>query len=164
MHARQQARSLGRQLFAVFGQRCAMSSATRQLSALASATEALPDVLPARQQHICSLRAFASSPATEATPQAKLDEINDMFAEAREELEMAREDKESTYFDESFDEAKRLVDATLGLFKALIDASPEDEKRKLMRSMGMKMEQLRAGESCHYTIPVHMLLKTSTQS
>ncbi len=50
--------------------------------------------LPVAGDHIRSLR------------HAQVDTINDKFAEARDEIEYANEDAESTYFDESYKAAE----------------------------------------------------------
>jgi len=75
----------------------------------------------------------------------KIEKINELFVEARDELEFAKEDLETTYFNETFNDAKELVDMTIKEYSSLIDEiSDEGEKGKIQRSMGMKMEQLKA--------------------
>jgi hypothetical protein len=49
------------------------------------------------------------------------------------------------YFDESVKGAKELVDACIGKWNALLESLPEDERAKLQRSMGLRMEQLKVG-------------------
>lgn len=49
------------------------------------------------------------------------------------------------YFNESVDAAKEIVDSVIGKWNALLAKLPEDEKAKLQRSMGLKMEQLKVG-------------------
>lgn len=74
----------------------------------------------------------------------EVDEINAKFAEAREELEMAMESKETVYFDEEAETARDAVKQTLEMFEALLAKLPEAERGALQRSMGLKMEQLKA--------------------
>lgn len=120
---------------------------------------------------------------------AQVDIINEKFAEAREEIEFAREDAggrrqaahphtrcrqlrawrsaaawpppapppaaavaaascqchtETVYFNDSADEARRVVGEVLDRWAALLQRLPADEQAKLQRAMGLKMEQLRA--------------------
>lgn len=70
--------------------------------------------------------------------------VNDLFAEAREELENAKEDAETVYFNESAETAKLAVDKTLQRYYSLVNAATDEERGKLQRSMGLKMEQLKA--------------------
>jgi len=74
----------------------------------------------------------------------EVDEINAKFAEAREELEMAMESKETVYFDEEAETARVAVKETLEMFDALLAKLPEAERGAVQRSMGLKMEQLKA--------------------
>ncbi|XP_040380434.1 uncharacterized protein LOC121054519 isoform X2 [Oryza brachyantha] len=55
-----------------------------------------------------------------------VDEVNRKFAEAREEIEAAMDSKETVYFD------------------ALLERLPPADADSLRRSMGLKMEQLKA--------------------
>jgi len=71
-------------------------------------------------------------------------QINDMFVEARDEIEFAQEDAETTYFNDSYHGAKELVDTVLVEYDSLLQALDETERGRLQRSMGMKMEQLKA--------------------
>ena len=70
--------------------------------------------------------------------------INLKFAEAREEIEMAMESKETVYFDEEAECARTAVKEVLDLFNGLLAKSPEDKKAALQRAMGLKIEQLKA--------------------
>lgn len=70
--------------------------------------------------------------------------INLKFAEAREEIEMAMESKDTVYFDEEADCARTAVNDVLGMFEALLKKLPEDKKAALQRAMGLKIEQLKA--------------------
>ncbi|CAB4289435.1 unnamed protein product [Prunus armeniaca] len=74
----------------------------------------------------------------------EVDMINLKFAEAREEIEMAMESKETVYFDEEAECARTAVKEVLDLFDGLLAKSPEDKKAALQRAMGLKIEQLKA--------------------
>jgi hypothetical protein len=73
-----------------------------------------------------------------------VDRINELFAEAREEIENAKEDAETVYFNESAEEAKAAVEEVLGAWGGLLEGLGEEERAKMVRSMGLKMEQLKA--------------------
>lgn len=73
-----------------------------------------------------------------------MDEINLKFAEAREEIEAAIESKETIYFDEEADCAREAVKTVLDMFEGLLARLPEKERTALQRSMGLKIEQLKA--------------------
>ncbi|PON96282.1 hypothetical protein TorRG33x02_078710 [Trema orientale] len=80
----------------------------------------------------------------EFDPNKEVDMINLKFAEAREEIEMAMESKETVYFDEEAECARAAVKEVLDLFEGLLAKLPESEKAALQRSMGLKIEQLKA--------------------
>ncbi|XP_057974655.1 embryogenesis-like protein [Malania oleifera] len=96
------------------------------------------------------------NPATQFRPRATLrlyssvdtnkevDAINLKFAEAREEIEMALESKETVYFDEEAECARAVVKEVLEMFDGLLAKLPDGEKAALQRSMGLKIEQLKA--------------------
>lgn len=71
-------------------------------------------------------------------------QINDMFVEARDEIAYAQEDAETTYFNESYEDAKELVDKVLSEWDSVLSGLDEAEKGRVQRSMGLKMEQLKA--------------------
>ncbi|KAK7391201.1 hypothetical protein VNO78_19613 [Psophocarpus tetragonolobus] len=73
-----------------------------------------------------------------------VDTINLKFAEAREEIEMALESKDTVYFDEEAECARAAVNEVLGMFEGLLTKLPERERSALQRSMGLKIEQLKA--------------------
>ncbi|XP_050367061.1 embryogenesis-like protein [Argentina anserina] len=74
----------------------------------------------------------------------EVDMINLKFAEAREEIEMAMESKETVYFDEEAECARIAVNQVLDSYAALLAKLPEDKRAALQRSMGLKIEQLKA--------------------
>lgn len=73
-----------------------------------------------------------------------VDEINLKFAEAREEIEMAMESKETVYFNEEAEAARDVVKQVLDLYDGLLSKLPEKERSGIQRSMGLKIEQLKA--------------------
>nr|XP_043637216.1 embryogenesis-like protein [Erigeron canadensis] len=73
-----------------------------------------------------------------------VDEINMKFAEAREEIEMAMESKETVYFNEEAECARAVVKDVLDLYDGLLSKLPEKERGVIQRSMGLKIEQLKA--------------------
>lgn len=73
-----------------------------------------------------------------------VDTINLKFAEAREEIEMALESKDTVYFNEEAECARAAVNEVVGMFEGLLAKLPEKERGALQRSMGLKMEQLKA--------------------
>ncbi|OVA17011.1 hypothetical protein BVC80_9041g2 [Macleaya cordata] len=77
-------------------------------------------------------------------PNKEIDEINLKFAEAREEIELALESKETVYFNEEAETARDAVKIVLDKFEGLMSKLPESEKGALQRSMGLKIEQLKA--------------------
>ncbi|GAQ78427.1 hypothetical protein KFL_000130090 [Klebsormidium nitens] len=74
----------------------------------------------------------------------KVEDINTKFAEAREEIDLAMEAKDTVFFNEEALGAKKLVEEVLEEFKSLLDQVDERRRGELQRSMGMKMEQLKA--------------------
>ncbi|XP_072999630.1 embryogenesis-like protein [Typha latifolia] len=74
----------------------------------------------------------------------EVDEINAKFAEAREEIDAALESKETVYFNEEAECARDAVKVVLDMFDGLLAKLPEKERMALQRSMGLKMEQLKA--------------------
>ncbi|XP_023728259.1 embryogenesis-like protein [Lactuca sativa] len=73
-----------------------------------------------------------------------VDEINLKFAEAREEIEMAMESKETVYFNEEAECARAVVKEVLELYEGLLSKLAEKERGVIQRSMGLKIEQLKA--------------------
>ncbi|XP_051180912.1 embryogenesis-like protein [Lolium perenne] len=73
-----------------------------------------------------------------------VDEVNRKFAEAREEIESAMDSKETVYFNEEAACARDAAGEALGAFDALLARVPPADADKLRRSMGLKMEQLKA--------------------
>jgi len=79
--------------------------------------------------------------------QMKLEqEINSAFAEAREEIEAAMESVGTTYFNDDAQIAKDLTKECIEKYEDLLKRCEEDvaQKEKIQRSMGLKIEQLKA--------------------
>ncbi|KAL4433253.1 hypothetical protein ABPG77_003301 [Micractinium sp. CCAP 211/92] len=74
----------------------------------------------------------------------EIESINELFVEARDEIEYAMEDAETVYFNESCAEARRAVQGVLERYEAVLQRLSDEERGKLQRSMGLKMEQLKA--------------------
>ncbi|KAL4857688.1 hypothetical protein ACK3TF_002119 [Chlorella vulgaris] len=74
----------------------------------------------------------------------QIETLNNQFVEARDEIEYATEGAETTYFNESATEAKEVVGKVLEGYQQLCAKLSEAERGKLQRSMGLKMEQLKA--------------------
>ncbi|GJN35858.1 hypothetical protein PR202_gb24670 [Eleusine coracana subsp. coracana] len=87
-----------------------------------------------------SRRAFSSA----ADYGKDVDEVNRKFAEAREEIEAAMDSKETVYFNEEATIARDAAKDALAAFDALLARLPPADADALRRSMGLKMEQLKA--------------------
>ncbi|XP_039023293.1 uncharacterized protein LOC120155899 [Hibiscus syriacus] len=84
------------------------------------------------------------SKASELDVNKEVDSINLKFVEAREEIEMALESKETVYFNEEAESARAAVKVVMDMFEGLLGKLPDSEKAALQRSMGLKIEQLKA--------------------
>lgn len=73
-----------------------------------------------------------------------MDKINLKFAEAREEIESAMDSKETVYFNEEAECAREAVGEVLEMYQGLLGKLPESERAAIQRSMGLKIEQLKA--------------------
>ena len=91
-----------------------------------------------------NLRNYSTESASELDVNKEVDSINLKFAEAREEIEMAMESKETVYFNEEAECARGAVKEVLDMFEGLLGKLPESKKAALQRSMGLKIEQLKA--------------------
>lgn len=86
---------------------------------------------------------------------SQIDELNDKFVEARDEIEYAQEDAETTYFNESHKLAKDSVGVVTNLYQQILTNLSDADRGKLQRSMGMKMEQLKV--RLLYCMPYELL-------
>ncbi|KZV54497.1 hypothetical protein F511_01295 [Dorcoceras hygrometricum] len=73
-----------------------------------------------------------------------VDDINLKFAEAREEIESAMESKETVYFNEEAECARRAVGEVVDMYEGLLRKLPEKDKAAVQRAMGLKIQQLKA--------------------
>lgn len=64
------------------------------------------------------MRGMAS--ATVEKLQGEIDALNETFALARDEIEMAQEDAGTTYFDESYKEAKRITEEVISKWEDIL--------------------------------------------
>ena len=94
-------------------------------------------------------RSFAAAAAaaaggpSDAEYQARLGAFQDLFAEARLSLEDARDSAGTTYFEEDLDQSIEDVDRAIGAFEGLAADLDERRRGELMRSQGLKVEQLK---------------------
>merc|ERR1711957_658679 len=88
-----------------------------------------------------SIRTFAVDAADQKRPE---DDFQDLFVEARDCIEDARDSHETTYFDEDLEDAQAGVDAALKAWDGIISQLDEKAKTDLLRSQGLKIEQLKA--------------------
>ncbi|MEW5303257.1 MAG: hypothetical protein WDW36_005965 [Sanguina aurantia] len=87
---------------------------------------------------------FGRGVSTISERQAIVDDINDLFVVARDEIADAVEDKDTTYFNDGVESAGAAVDAVMQKWEVLLSQLNEEEKQKMQRSMGLKMAQLTA--------------------
>lgn len=80
---------------------------------------------------------------TAADLDKKMGEVNDLFVEARELIADALDSQGSTYFEDDLDDAQHAVNECLDEYNAMLNQLDEAKKAEVMRSMGMKMEQLK---------------------
>ena len=93
--------------------------------------------------HLPLVRAFSVMPEDDL--RKRVEAINEKFVEAREEIEYALEEEGTVYFEEEVTMAREIADDALKMWRELIaDLSDDAQRTELQRSMGMKMEQLKA--------------------
>lgn len=90
------------------------------------------------------VRFYSAAPVKQDEYNEIVEEINSKFADAREEIELAAESKETVYFNDEAENAKTAVKVVLDLYNGLLNRLSESERGALQRSMGLKMEQLKA--------------------
>mmetsp|Transcript_22686 Transcript_22686/g.27411 ORF Transcript_22686/g.27411 Transcript_22686/m.27411 type:complete len:171 (-) Transcript_22686:146-658(-) len=96
------------------------------------------------QQLAASTKPQCRNFATTQDVQDKVDLINEKFAEARDEIELATEDAETVYFNESCEDARAITKECLDMWDGLLKEVDDDTRASLRRSMGLKIEQLKA--------------------
>jgi hypothetical protein len=73
-----------------------------------------------------------------------LDAFQELFVEARMCIEDVDESAGTKYFDEDAEAAQEAVDEAVGAFQTLIsDIEDVDEKNRVLRGNGLKVEQLK---------------------
>ncbi|KAK9757332.1 hypothetical protein RND81_01G155900 [Saponaria officinalis] len=103
-----------------------------------------PSTSPANSPFLNHPITFSRSYSAEFDKNKVVDEINMKFAEAREEIEAAMDSKETVYFNEEAECAKNAVNEVLEMFNGLLGKLEGQERDALLRSMGLKIEQLKA--------------------
>lgn len=83
---------------------------------------------------------------TEKELKREIDDLTDKFMETRELLEDAMESKDTVYFNDDLKDAKEAVQETLSHFEDLMAKLSEEQERNVRRTIGLKMEELRAQE------------------
>lgn len=87
-------------------------------------------------------RCFAS--LSESDIKKRLDEFQDLFVEARMCIEDVNESAGTKYFDEDAEAAKEAVKEAVDAFEKIIDEIEDaDEKNRILRGNGLKVEQLK---------------------
>eukprot|EP00548_Thalassiothrix_antarctica_P000440 CAMPEP_0194132454 /NCGR_PEP_ID=MMETSP0152-20130528/2925_1 /TAXON_ID=1049557 /ORGANISM="Thalassiothrix antarctica, Strain L6-D1" /LENGTH=96 /DNA_ID=CAMNT_0038827517 /DNA_START=176 /DNA_END=466 /DNA_ORIENTATION=+ len=78
------------------------------------------------------------------TLRRRMDDFQDLFSEARLDMEDARDSDGTTYFAEDLDAAQESVDTAVAAFSEIIqDLDDIDQKNSVLRSNGLKVEQLK---------------------
>ncbi|KAJ1262002.1 hypothetical protein BS78_09G073200 [Paspalum vaginatum] len=117
-------------------------------SGAAACRQALPKAKPSHEAAAAPSASVGRRPRRAFSSAADygqdVDEVNRKFAEAREEIEAAMESKETVYFNEEASIARDAANDALGAFDALLARIPPADADALRRSMGLKMEQLKA--------------------
>lgn len=74
----------------------------------------------------------------------RLDTFQDLFVEARLCIDDVVDSAETTYFDEDAEAATKAVKEALDEFEAIIkDVEDVDQKNRILRGNGLKVEQLK---------------------
>ncbi|CAM9794707.1 unnamed protein product [Scytosiphon promiscuus] len=120
---------------------CARSLVGRPVAAAgASSTRRFPAL--SNQFDVAPRRCLST--LTDEELRRKMDDFNDLFVTAREEMEYAEESKETTYFDEEAAAAKEAVEEAVALFEEVLRSVDEKKRTDIMRSSGLRVEQLKA--------------------
>mmetsp|Transcript_20754 Transcript_20754/g.34321 ORF Transcript_20754/g.34321 Transcript_20754/m.34321 type:complete len:153 (-) Transcript_20754:185-643(-) len=89
-----------------------------------------------------SRRSFSTMPDLEL--KKRVDTFQDLFVEARLCIEDVVDSAETTYFDEDAEAATEAVTAAVDAFNSIInDLADLDQKNRVLRSNGLKVEQLK---------------------
>lgn len=122
--------------------------AKKTIPVLAASIQPRAAALVGNLLHRSSFASSSSSPTAGdgETPSldARLDAVNRLFSSAREDLEDAQEDEGTVHFEQSYNNAYNGVQKTLEAFDAVLSSLDEEQRGSVRRSMGLKMEQLKA--------------------
>ena len=89
-------------------------------------------------------RTFAATSLSQQEIQKRLDEFQELFVEARLSIEDCNDSAGTTYYKEDADDAIRAVEEAVLAFQSLIDEIDDiNEKNRILRSNGLKVEQLK---------------------
>jgi len=76
--------------------------------------------------------------------QVRLNEFQDLFVEARMCIDDLNDSVGTTYYDEDAEEAREAVETAVGNFQALLkEITDIEQKNRVLRSNGLKVEQLK---------------------
>lgn len=96
---------------------------------------------------VMNMSSSSASGITEKELKKEMDDLTDQFMETRELLADAMEAKGTVYFNDDLEEAKESVQETLGRYQNLLHKLNEEQERNVRRTIGLKMEELRAQEA-----------------
>ncbi|KAG0713007.1 hypothetical protein GWK47_017200 [Chionoecetes opilio] len=77
-----------------------------------------------------------------------IDNISQQFSEAMELLNDARSSTGTVYFSEDMEDAQTQVADTLKCYNTLLGKLNEEQRKNVIRSVGLRMEELKS--RCHY--------------
>ena len=96
-----------------------------------------------------NLTRFLSSESSESSLcpkqiQVRLNEFQELFVEARMCIDDVKDSVGTVYFEDDADDAREAVEAAITHFETLVkEITDLDEKNKVLRSNGLKVEQLK---------------------
>jgi hypothetical protein len=129
-------------MFAVTG--TALRRATRGVVVVARSNRLLVTQQQQQQQGQSWCRFFSVMPEQELNK--RLGAFQDLFVEARLSIEDCADAADTTYFDEEAEAAKEAVDAAVAEFNGILkdlDEHDLDQKNRVLRGNGLKVEQLK---------------------
>jgi Mg2+/Co2+ transporter CorC len=107
----------------------------RRATRFAAARSTLPAIM-------IVARSFAVMSDTDLNK--RLDAFQELFVEARLTIEDCNDAANTKYFDEEADTAKEAVEEAVNEFQTLIgDLDDQDQKTRVLRGNGLKVEQLK---------------------
>lgn len=126
-------------------QRCfgSTSSEIERIRMFSATSVVLQNINPV----LFSSRWFSSSSSDSLCPkqiQVRLNEFQELFVEARMCIDDVKDSVGTVYYEDDADDARDAVDAAIQHFEALVaEITDIDEKNKVLRSNGLKVEQLK---------------------